>query len=180
MVHVQSMRKDSTIKTGKNFADAFINRVDKLFSNSNDGRLIFDRYLEGSLKGQTRRKRTKGCNPIKYKVSDTMDIKNISIKSLLSHIVTKSELTFFFKAKVLQNYSSSNKRIITVCATGNLFSDPITPVHNHKEADTLTPLHSLDEGSTVPSVLFMFTQLTQMFTSFYWTFVRSYKALNCT
>ena len=40
MVRVQSMKKDSTIKTGKDFADpvadAFLNRVEKLFSNSND------------------------------------------------------------------------------------------------------------------------------------------------
>ena len=70
------MKKDSTIKTSKDFADAFVNRVEKLFSDSNDGRLyIFDRYLEGSLKRQTRRKQTRGCNPINYKVSNTMDMK---------------------------------------------------------------------------------------------------------
>ena len=115
MVQVQSMKNDSAIKTGKDFADAFLNCVEKLCSNSNDGRLIFDRYLEGSLKGQTRRKRTKGCNSIKYKVSDTMDMKNISMKSLLSHFETKSKLTFFLKDKVLQNYSSSNKRIYNYC-----------------------------------------------------------------
>ena len=105
MVQVESMKKDLTIKTGKDFADAFVNRVEKLVSNSND------RYLEGSLKRQTKRKRTKGCNPIKYKASDTMDMKNISMKSLLSQIETKSELTYFLKDKILQNYSSSNKRI---------------------------------------------------------------------
>ena len=67
----------------------------KVFANSDEGRVIFDRYIEGSFKGQTRRKRTKGANPIRYNVSDTMDMKNISMKSLLSHSETKSELTFF-------------------------------------------------------------------------------------
>ena len=100
MVQVQSMKKDSTIKTGKDFADTFVSRVEKLSSDSNDGSLIIERYLEGSLKGQTRRKLTKGCNSIKYKVSDTMDMKNILMKSLLSHIETKSELIFFLKDKV--------------------------------------------------------------------------------
>ena len=129
------MKKDSTIKTGKDFADAFVNHVEKLFSNSNNGRLIFDRYLEGSLKGQTRREQAKDCNPIKYKVSDTMDM-----KSLLSHMETKSKLTFFLKDNVLQNYSSSNKRIIAVCGTetaSNLLNDPILPVDNHEEATSL-------------------------------------------
>ena len=82
-----------------------------------------------------------------------MDMKNISMKSLLSHIETKSELTFFFKDNVLQNYSYSNKRIITVCGTvtaSNLLNDPIPPVHNHEEADTLIPLHCLNAASTFP------------------------------
>ena len=80
-------------------------------------------------------------------------MKNISMKSLLSHIETKSKLTFFLKDKVLQNYSSSNKRIITVCGTetaSNLLNDPIPPVHNHEEADTFMPLHCLDAASTFP------------------------------
>ena len=82
-----------------------------------------------------------------------MDMKNISMKSLLSHIEIKSRLIFFLKDKVLQNYSSSNKRIITVCGTettSNLPNDPIPPVHNHEDADTFMPLHCLDAASTFP------------------------------
>ena len=82
--------------------------------------------------------------------SDTVDMKNISMKLLLSHIETKSELTFFLEDKVLQNYSSSNKRIITVCGmetASNLLSGPIPPVHNHEEADTLITLYCLDAAS---------------------------------
>ena len=90
--------------------------------------------LEGSLKGQTRRKRTKGCNPIKYKISDTMDMKNSPMISLLSHIETKSKLTFFLKDKVLQYYSSSNKRIITYVA--RKLQVTCSMIHNHEEADT--------------------------------------------
>ena len=52
---------------------------------------------------------------------------------------------------VLQNYSSSNKRIITVCGTetaSNLLNDPIPPVYNHEETDTLIPLRCFDADST--------------------------------
>ena len=82
-----------------------------------------------------------------------MDMKNISMKSLLSHTETKSESTFFLKDKVLQNYSSSTKTVITVCGTkteSNLPIDPTPSVHNHKEADTLIRLHCLDVASSSP------------------------------
>ena len=77
-------------------------------------------------------------------------MKNISMKSLLSHIETKFELTFFLKHKVSQNYSSSKRRIITVCDTdtaSNLLNDPAPPVHNHEEADTFIPLSCLNAAS---------------------------------
>ena len=99
IVQVQAMKKDSTIKTGKDFGNDFAKQIERLFSNSDKGRVIFDRYIEGSFKGQTRRKWAKSANPIRYNVSDTMDMKNISMKSLLSHTETKSELTFFLKCK---------------------------------------------------------------------------------
>ena len=40
-----------------------------------------------------------------------------------------------------------------MCSTetaSNLLNDPIPPVHNHEEADTLIPLHCLDTASTFP------------------------------
>ena len=50
----------------------------------------------------------------------------------------------------MENYSSSTKKVITVCGTkaeSNLPIDP-TPVHNHEEADTLIRLHCLDVASS--------------------------------
>ena len=82
-----------------------------------------------------------------------MDMKNISMKSLHSHTETKSELTFFLEDKVLQNYRSSTKKVITVCGTkteSNLPIDSTPPVHNHEKADTLIPLHCLDVASSSP------------------------------
>ena len=68
MVQVQAMKKDSTIKTGKDFGNAFAKWIKRLFSNSDEGRVIFDQYKEGSFKGQRRRKWTKVANPIRYKI----------------------------------------------------------------------------------------------------------------
>ena len=50
--------------------------------------MIFDRYITGSLKSQTKKKRTPG-NEIRYHIADFNIIANISLKKILSHIETK-------------------------------------------------------------------------------------------
>ena len=95
-----------------------------------------------------------------------MDMKNLSMKSLLSHTETKSKLTFFLKDKVLQNYSSSTKKVITVCGTkteSNLPIDPTPPVHNHEEADNLIPLHCLDVASSSPGCIYVHSVDTDVY-----------------
>ena len=51
-------------------------------------RLVFDRYINSSIKEQMRRKRTKG----------TTLIQNISLKDFRSNIETKAELTTYLAA----------------------------------------------------------------------------------
>lgn len=54
--------------------------------------LVFDRYISDSLKEPTRRKRTSG-KEIRCKISDFTNMRSISLKSLLSRIDTKQDLT---------------------------------------------------------------------------------------
>ena len=54
-------------------------------------RVVFDQYLPGSLKETTWDKRTKKTTTIQYHVNDNTEIKNV--KTFLSHIETKAELT---------------------------------------------------------------------------------------
>ena len=56
--------------------------------------MIFDRYQENSIKDQTRTKRTQGTQ-IRYKIADDANIQTLPWKKLLSHVLTKHELTKF-------------------------------------------------------------------------------------
>ena len=53
-------------------------------------RLVFDRYFQNSLKSRTREKRTCGQG-IRYQISATTDISNITLKQLLSHNTIQSK-----------------------------------------------------------------------------------------
>ena len=54
--------------------------------------LAFDRYLNCSLKGQCREKRTSG-RQIKYIIRNSTPLEGIKLKDFLSHIEIKSDLT---------------------------------------------------------------------------------------
>ena len=58
-----------------------------------EGRIIFDRYITGSLKEKTRAKRVGTTQPDKSIKQDSMNTRNVPMKLLLSHIDTKSQLT---------------------------------------------------------------------------------------
>ena len=61
-----------------------------------------------SLKSRTRNKRTAG-NEVKYKITGTFDISNISLKQLLAHIETKKDLTESLASKVSDFQSPTRK-----------------------------------------------------------------------
>ena len=73
---------------------AFKNRLLQEASEFDDIRLVFDQYLNCSLKEQYCEKRTSG-RQIKYLIRDSAPLKGITLKYFLSHIETKSDLTTY-------------------------------------------------------------------------------------
>ena len=71
-------------------------------------RVVFDRYKTDSLKSRTRAKRTSGKN-VRYQVIDTTNICGISLKQLLSYVLTKWDLTVYL-SKYLQDYFKDSNR----------------------------------------------------------------------
>ena len=100
--------------------------------------LVFDTYLENSLKNATRDKRRQGKAPIQYQVRDDTNIKHIPMSRFLSHEKTKADLTSFLAAKILEYNMGSTKLIIT-SASGHTMSNKnlLFEDNNHEEADTL-------------------------------------------
>ena len=101
-----------------------------------EGHVVFDRYVEQSLKNKTRQKRATTCT--EYKVHHNMKI-TMTIKELLSSSSTKSSLTAMFANALLTYFSSvSNFKLVVVYGT-------IIKVcgyeerHDHEKADTMIP-----------------------------------------
>ena len=76
----------------QDLSNMFNRRTASLSQGFNQIRLVFDRYIDGSLKSRTRHKRT-GGDEVRYHISDETNIENIPLKKLLSHISTKQDLT---------------------------------------------------------------------------------------
>ena len=91
MVVVNSVTKTSNIKTCQDFADSFLAIICNMAANCDEVRLVFDRYMQTSLKEQMRAKQTKGKSTY-YHVKDNTLIKNISLKNFLKIFVLKQSL----------------------------------------------------------------------------------------
>ncbi len=68
-----------------------------------EGRIVFDRYMEESLKNKTRQKRAATSDD--YQINQVMRL-CMSIRKLLSSSYTKSCLTAIFPNALLEHYSS--------------------------------------------------------------------------
>lgn len=155
MVEVQSLKKDNGIKTCSDLGKLFASKMDRKTYSYDEVRILFDRYLDNSLKDQTRAKRANCIHPVRFQIADNMDITNISMSTLLSHKRTKDELTLLFQKSILKEAESSQKVIICVAGTDTKTNRPdlvnITMLkHNHEEPDTLIPLHCFDAARSRP------------------------------
>lgn len=85
MAIVQSIKKTPAMTTIRHLKDAFVKRITRMMNDYIEGRVIFDRYLKGSLKELTRAKRARSCNVvgIVYQVHDSMSVITMSPKELL-------------------------------------------------------------------------------------------------
>ena len=72
-----------------------------------EGHIIFDRYLEVSLKDKTRAKCAAQSSVMEFKVHDETNIAKVSLKELLSNSKTKSQLTGLFAEALLQAFANS-------------------------------------------------------------------------
>ena len=153
MAIVQKLKKTKDTKTCRDLGEVFIKRV-KLESRQYDEvYLIFDQYIEGSLKERTRHKRT-GGKGIQYKVTDNTCIDNIPLKKFLSHIETKQELTVYL-ARLLVNYfeeNNTNYVVVydTVCETNIDGFEEALKEHSQEEAATLMVLYALEIADRDP------------------------------
>ena len=148
MALVNGISKTEQMKTCRDFAQSFIERLENIAVHYDEVRLVFDRYIDKSLKAKMRQKRTKGKSTY-YHVRDSTLIQKIPLKHFLSNVKTKAELTEYLAVKCLA-YSEAHpnklkKFMVTsgTKTTGNTEVPESLRTHSHEEADTLLILHAL-------------------------------------
>ena len=61
MAVLQTMKKSAKTKKLSDLEEAFIKRIEKMMIGYREGHVVFDRYVEQSLKNKTRQKRATTC-----------------------------------------------------------------------------------------------------------------------
>lgn len=97
MAVVNRIKLGPVVQNCQQFADAFLNIVLDEATNAAEIRIVFDRYLDDSLKESTREKRNKDADLLEFEVKEDTCLKNLTLKKFVSHIKTNKGLQFFLQ-----------------------------------------------------------------------------------
>ena len=112
---------------------AFVRRIEYMLSGYTEGRIIFDRYIDQSLKNKTRQKRA--TTIFQYDIHPDTKL-NMSLKELLSSSSTKRALTKLLARDLVTHFKDSSC-IITIVYDNIICCQEFEEEHGHEEADTL-------------------------------------------
>ena len=154
MAIVQGIKKTPTMKKMSDFRLVFCKKIQRRAKNYSETRVVFNEYLDQSLKENTRVKRAKGKGKktvvqMHYQINENMSLAAVQLKELLSSTKTKRSLTKFLADGLLSQFEG-NLIVVQGCMTrsNNCPVSPDVATHSHEEADTVVPLplsfHVLD------------------------------------
>ena len=143
MAVVQCIKKTPSITSILHLNTAFNARIERMVIGYMEVRVIFDRYVEGSLKEKTRKTTDVAAATAGHAVHDCMSINTISLKQLLSCTSTKHSLTWYLGQGPLERFDGRHLTLVVVYDTVAKTVNPRRPIetHSHEEADTSIPLH---------------------------------------
>ena len=107
IVNSISIESSKFIKTCQDFTNVFSNQIIDESQRFSEIRVIFDLYLDISLKAKTRNDRT-NSSQIKYKLDDSTIIKHLKTSEFLSHIKTKQDMTVYLSKKLETALTKTN------------------------------------------------------------------------
>lgn len=112
MAELQALSKSPDITTCADLGRSFTMKMFSKYDKYDEIHIVFDSYRSDSIKHLTRDKRLHGDHASQYKIMDNTDVKNVTMKKLLSHITTKDDLTDYLAHKILQKADESSKRYV--------------------------------------------------------------------
>ena len=114
VVNTINMKK-SKLKNCRDFSIAFINIIMHESTGCDGIRVIFDRYIDKSLKTHTRNIWTHGV-PVQYRVLEETQIGHLDTKQFLSSIEMKNELSANLSHKLASSMTSRSIDYVTVAS----------------------------------------------------------------
>ena len=137
MAFIYPLKKSSEIRTLQDLQELFLKNLEKSLEGYEEGRIIFDEYLDMSLKNKTRMSRASTSADIEYLLHPGMRL-TMSIRDLLSSSKTKRNLTIMFAKAVVEHFHSKPIRLYVIYDK-QIVGPDVSEEHNHEEADTLIP-----------------------------------------
>ena len=132
MAVLQSMKKTSAMRKLADLKESYIRRTETMLAGFNEGRIVFDRHIDQSLKDKTRQKRA--VTSTESEIHPEMKL-SMFLKEMLSSSRTKSSLTSSLAQGLLQHFENSvTCNLIVVYDTKIRGRDF---VHSHEKADIL-------------------------------------------
>ena len=113
MAFVNKLDKEEDVKTCKELKHIFADRLIKESEDFLEVRLVFHRYIKGSLQERTRDKR-RGRKAIRYIIKDSTSLAGVKTKEFLSHILTKKDLTIYLAEHCVGVLSKVRKEFVVV------------------------------------------------------------------
>ena len=141
MAVLNKLKLVSGIRNCLQLAEQFLKMV--MSEPSDEIRVVFDRYIEDSLKKTTRNKRQGKLNTsTQYEIKEDTNLEKTNITKLLSRNQTKHQLTLFlerFLARKLREINVKFAVSFGKCTLTNIQSLDTEKLngHNHEEAGTL-------------------------------------------
>ena len=107
-----------------------------MLNGLNEGRIVFDRYLDQSLNNKTRQKRDVTSTELEIHQETKL---SMALKELLFSSKTKSRLMVYLAQWLLELFQNSATCSVIVAYDTKIKGRIFEEVHSHEEADTLIP-----------------------------------------
>ena len=140
---LKGITKTSKMTKILHLQEEFIKRISRLLHGYDEGRIVFDKYVDESLKNKTRMKRSQ--TTAEFAIHPEMSL-TMSIKELLSASSTKRSLTIMIANATLNHFIDENQAKIVVVYDDKIVKGECrerVELHTHEEADTLIPYQVL-------------------------------------
>ena len=111
MAELQSLKLKEA-NTCSDLAYQFCKKIFAKYRKFSEIHVVFDTYVENSLKAAERLCRQKVITPVQYKITSNTNIKSITLQKLLSHVKTKDALTELLSKSLLSSATKCNISLV--------------------------------------------------------------------